>query len=445
MSDPTSEATSQQCSHVSRRQFLAGLGATAAVSVAGYSVGIWGRNPAQAAAPLSSLGAGADNTLVVVEMGGGNDALSMIVPHSDANYFDLRGDLAISDPIDLDGEIGLHPGLGFVSERWSAGDLAIIEGVGYPDPDLSHFASMATWWTGVPGAFGAGWLGRYLDATVGAENPLAGIAIGPGPSPALSGETSFVVSIRDESGLRPTIPQWIDEPDELMAMWSGFAASPIDSPGLFTQVTAAIEQTVVAADRLDDALAGSTTEPDSRSRRRAARSLASDLTLAAQLAVSDIRPRVIVVHGFGDFDTHEGQSNRHAALMAELDEGIATFWALIDAAGQQDRVVLATTSEFGRRAASNGSGTDHGTAAAHLVIGPKVRGGRYGESPDLTALDTAGNMVHTVDYRSYYASLLEGWLGVGHEDLLGGRFETLGLLADATAPIGATWKRFFVR
>lgn len=436
----------EQCPIVTRRQFIAGLGATAAVSVAGYSVGIWGRNPALAGTAVGSLGPGADRTLVLIEMGGGNDALSMVVPHGTGRYFDLRGELAVTDAIDLDGSVGLHPALTYVAQRWADNDLAVVEGVGYPDPDLSHFASMATWWTGTPGGFGAGWLGCYLDATVGAENPLAGIVIGPGPSPALSGEESFVVSIQDDTGLSPSVPEWIDTTDELMAMWEGFAASPVDSPALFSQVTTAIEQTVAAADRLDDVLApvAGTTSPQAGG--RPARTLATDMALAAQLATSEIRPRVILVHGFGDFDTHEGQAARHAALMGELNEGIRAFFEIIDAAGASERVVLASTSEFGRRAASNGSGTDHGTAAAHLVIGSPVHGGRYGESPDLSALDGAGNLVHTVDYRSYYASILDEWLEVGHEAILGGEYETLGMIGgSAAAPVGSAWKRFFVR
>jgi uncharacterized protein (DUF1501 family) len=436
----------ETCPIISRRQFLAGLGATAAVSVAGYSVGIWGRNPASAAAAIGSLGSGGDRTLVLIEMGGGNDALSMVVPHGSDHYFDLRGDLAVTDPIDLDGTVGLHPNLQYVAQRWEQNQLAVVEGVGYPDPDLSHFSSMSTWWTGIPGGFGAGWLGRYLDATVGASDPLAGIAIGPGPSPALSGEKSFVVSIQDATGLRPTVPQWVDTPDELMAMWAGFAASPVDSPSLFGQVTSAIEQTVVAADRLDAVLDPSSSTPaQQEGRRRAQRSLATDMELAATLVTSDIRPRVVLVHGWGDFDTHEGQITRHGDLMAELDAGIQAFFQIIDAAGASDRVMLATTSEFGRRAASNGAGTDHGTAAAHLVLGSRVRGGRFGESPDLSRLDASGNLIHTADYRSYYASILDEWLEIGHQDILGGSFETLGLVGGAIAPTGATRRQFLVR
>jgi uncharacterized protein (DUF1501 family) len=242
------------------------------------------------------------------------------------------------------------------------------------------------------------------------------------------------------------VPQWVDTPDELMAMWSGFAASPIDSPALFGQVTSAIEQTVIAADRLDTVLGPADSVPTQQEgRRRSQRSLTTDMELAATLVISDIRPRVVVVHGWGDFDTHEGQVTRHGDLMTELDEGIKAFFQIVDAAGAADRVLLATTSEFGRRAASNGAGTDHGTAAAHLVLGNQVRGGRFGESPDLSGLDASGNLVHTLDYRSYYASILDEWLDVGHQDILDGSFETLGLVGRGIAPTGATRRQFLVR
>jgi uncharacterized protein (DUF1501 family) len=432
---------SNTCHIISRRQFLAGLGATAAVTVAGYSVGIWGRNDASKAvsAPtVGSFGGGGTGTLVVVEMGGGNDALSTAIPHGDPRYYDLRKTLAIEDVIDLDGWLGLHPNLEYIASRWGDGTLAVVEGVGYPEPDLSHFASMATWWSGLPGGLGTGWLGRYLDGTVGTEDPLAGIVIGPGPSPAMSGDASFVVSIRDESGLSPLTPQWIDTPSELLSMWEGFAPAPVDSPPLFAQVASAIEQSIAAAGELNAALEGAIpVGDDSAAGTRRGAGFLADMELAARLVTSSIRPRVVFVHGFGDFDTHQGQVNRHAALLAELDEGVRSFFETIETAGLADEVVLMTTSEFGRRAASNGSGTDHGTAAAHLVIGAPVSGGRYGEAPDLSALDRAGNLVHTVDFRSYYASILDGWLKVDHGDVLGGTFETLGFLNTTSAPVAA--------
>lgn len=415
-------APAPACPLVTRRRFLVGLGAAATTVMVGrYAVSVFGSRPepSGAAASPSLPNAPPGRTLVMVELGGGNDGLSMVVPHASGAYHDLRRDLAITDPIDLDGEIGLHPALGYVADRYRTGDLAVVEGVGYPEPDLSHFVSMQYWWAGEPGGTGeTGWLGRYLDAVAGPDEPLAGITVGPGPSPAMLGRTSLVVSIQDASGLAPQIPAWIDTRRELLDMWSGFAPAAVDSPGLFGQVRDAISGTVEAAGRLDSALdsvRATTPRPD----------LAGQLALAAALVASDIAPRVVYVQGAGDFDTHQAQAHRHHALMAELDDGLRGFFSAVEAAGAAERVVVATASEFGRRPATNGSGTDHGTAAAHLVLGAPVGGGRYGQPLDLSRLDRRGNPVHTVDFRQLLATVADGWLGVDPAVVVAPGTETL--------------------
>jgi uncharacterized protein (DUF1501 family) len=133
------------------------------------------------------------------------------------------------------------------------------------------------------------------------------------------------------------------------------------------------------------------------------------------------------VNGLGDYDTHQGEAERHPALMRDLDAGIETFFAAVDGGGVGDRVLLMTVSEFGRRPAENGSGTDHGTAAPHFVIGSTVKGGRYGAPPSLTQLDDHGNLVATTDFRLLYASALQGWLGVDAEPLIGRNFAPLSI------------------
>ncbi len=428
MTTPSSEPA---CPYVTRRRFLVGLGATVVLAACtDRTVSVFrpdptspGTSPA-AAPPPGTLGGAPDRTLVVVEMGGGNDALNMVVPHADPRYFDLRRSIRIEDPIDLDGEVGFHPSLRRLADRYAAGEVAIVEGVGVPDPDLSHFISMENWWTGRPDASDhSGWLGRYLDGTVGYEDPLAGISIGPGPSKAMLGNASYAVAIADASGLSPDVPPWIDTSDELMSLWEGFAAEDPATIDL-APVRTAIEATAAARAELSAAL-GSTGEGR---RRRGRVGLGSELELAARLIASPVAPRVIYVHGFGDFDTHQGELGRHEQLMGQIDEAFDAFFATLDGLGVADRVVLATTSEFGRRPRDNGSGTDHGTAAAHLVVGPRVAGGRYGESPDLGRLDATDNLVHTVDYRSVYATLLDRWLGTDADEILGAPYERLPLL-----------------
>jgi uncharacterized protein (DUF1501 family) len=416
---------------VSRRDFLRRLGVGTATALgAGYGLSVWqgGGSPAAAAVRTGEVPAGGDRTLVVVELGGGNDWLSTVVPHADGRYRDLRPTLAVADPIDLDGAVGLHPNLARLAKRFEAGDVAIVEGVGYEDPDLSHFGSFAIWWSAKGGAgTGGGWLGAYLDGSVGFDDPLAAIGLGPGPSPAMLGRASFATTIADQRGLQPSLPAWVDDADALLDAWRDFAPASVDTDRLVGQVQRAVDLTVGARQDLTKAL-GAPEDPAAETPgRRAQRaryqdsSVADSLALAAQLVRSDARPRVVYINGIGDFDTHQGQAQRHPALLAQLDEGIETFFASLG--GAAERTVLMTVSEFGRRPAENGSGTDHGTANAHFVIGPKVKGGRYGEPADLGHLDGAGNLAHTSDFRRLYATGL-GWLGVDDtEPVLGNDYE----------------------
>jgi len=425
---------------VSRRRFLAGMGvATGAVVAGGYGLTVWRRGPGEgsSAGELASgeLGGIAGRTLVVVELGGGNDGLNTVVPLNDGLYRDLRPTLAVTDPLDLDGHVGLHPKLPKLAERFGAGQVAIVEGIGYPEPDLSHFGSFDIWWSARGGAGNAGWLGRYLDGTVGFDDPLAAVSIGPAPSRALLGERSFATSIADETGLQPRLPAWIDDRDELVAAWSGFAPASVDATSLVERVERSIGLTSTARTRLDRALGepppDGASEPDDDDDRAAAagqgrygdRTVVDSLALAAQLVTSDAKPRVIYVSGIGDFDTHQGQADRHPLLMEQLDAGIEQFFTTV---GDAEDVVLMTASEFGRRPRENGSGTDHGTANAHFIVGPRVAGGRYGLPPDLRTLDRAGNLGHEVDFRTLYATGLD-WLGVESRPVLGDDFDALDL------------------
>lgn len=425
----------------SRRRFLTGLGAAGAAAVAGgYGVSVWARGGSGpgASTPPSTLDLSSvptDRTLVVLELAGGNDGLNMVVPYASGTYHDLRPTLAVDEPLELDDEIGLHPALVAVGERYEAGDVAIVEGIGYPDPDLSHFASLATLWSASVDGAESGWLGRYLDATVGYDDPLAGLTIGSGPSLALVGEASFSTSIRDSSGLQPALPRWADSVDDVVAAWSRFAPSRVDATSMIETARQAIGSATVAQARLEREL-GVTDSPGNQLRGRAGAGargrdvagIAESMELAATLAASDDGPRIILVQAAGDFDTHQGQETRQPVLMEDIGEGITRYLAVIDERDAGDRTLLMTSSEFGRRPAENGSGTDHGTAAAHLLIGAPVSGGRYGEPPDLDGLDDTGNLAFTVDFRSVFATVMDRWLGVEPEAIFDGDFEQLDFI-----------------
>ncbi|MFI5046904.1 MAG: DUF1501 domain-containing protein [Acidimicrobiia bacterium] len=435
---------------ITRRRFITGVGvATTAAVAAGYGLTVWQQGNdggTSASSPArtkpAKLGGREDRTLVVVELGGGNDGLNTVVPMADPAYLALRPTLGVRDAIPIDAAIGLAPQLPKLAARYQAGSVAIVEGVGYPDSSLSHFASLAYWWTGTPGSgSGAGWIGRYLDGTVGLDDPLAAIGIGPVPSPALIGNRSFATAIADTTGLQPAPPAWAGTPDELVAAWSRFAPASPDPSTLMGQVQRGIGLTVQARRHLDKALGTygdhaalpsdglpAMSAAATQAQGSYGSSVSASLALAARLVASDQQPRVVYVGGLGDYDTHQGLATRHPALMTDLDNGIETFFTTLDAAGATDRALVMTVSEFGRRPRENGSGTDHGTAAPHFVIGSTVKGGRYGAPPSLTQLDRNGNLAFTTDYRALYATALQGWLGVDAEAIVGPGFAPLPLL-----------------
>lgn len=417
-------------SPLSRRDFLRRVGTgTLALASSGYVLSAWEwAGPAGAAAPRGLGPPDPGRTLVVVELAGGNDGLNTVVPHADPAYRQLRPTLGVTAPLDLDGQIGLHSNLPKLAARYKAGQVAIVEGLGYTPPNLSHFQSLAVWWDAQRPASAGGWLGSYLDATVGYDDPLAAIAIGSQPAPALLGQHSFATSIDDASGLQPRLPIWAGAPDPLLATWGRFAPARVDAGQLLGQVEQAVGLTVRARSDLDRVLHAATgATAAGGAAAYGETSVVSSLSVAAQLIRSSVAPRIVYVTGVGDFDTHQGEAQRHPALMSDLDAGIdALMSGLGDAA---DRVLVMTTSEFGRRPAENGSGTDHGTANTHFLIGPKVKGGRYGAPASLTSLDANGNPAPTTDFRRLLATGLH-WLGVDDtQPVLGGQFDPVAALA----------------
>ena len=416
---------------LSRRDFLrrAGGGA-AALAASGFVLRTWARAaPAAAVAPTpGTLPAVPGRTLVVVELAGGNDGLNTLVPHADAAYHQLRPTLGVTNPIDLDGQVGLHPSLPRLAARYKAGQVAVVEGLGYTPPDLSHFQSLEVWWTAQRPDGSPGWLGSYLDAAVGYEDPLAAIGLGGQPAPALLGQQSFATTIDDASGLQPRPPHWTGTVDSLVSSWAGFAPAKIDTRPLVGQVARAVRLTSKARDRLDQVLtpSGAPTPKAAAGGAYTASTVVDSLTLAAELIKSPLAPRVVYVNGVGDFDVHEGEAQRQPALLSDVDQGIEALFAGLGPAA--DGVLVMTTSEFGRRAGENGSGTDHGTANVHFLVGPHVKGGRYGEPPSLTRLDANANLVPTIDFRSHLATGL-GWLGVQDtEPILGASFSPVPAL-----------------
>jgi uncharacterized protein (DUF1501 family) len=401
------EATPKE---LSRRRFLqaAAMGAGAMALLP-----TWLRDEA-GAVPLGP----SDGVLVLVMMGGGNDGLNTLAPVADGTYRDKRGGLAVTEAAGLPVGAGLalHPALGGLKRRFDQGKLALVQGVGNPVTDLSHFTSMASWMQGWAngGPPITGWLGRWLDGVAGAD-ALRAVTVGSSVPLHLVGTKTKAVALSSSAG--DLFGSGTEAHEQRMYDCVGGFGGGANGIGPMGDLLGRTGRASIALSRTVKPLY----KPDLPGGR-----LASQLGLCARLVNADVGARVLNV-AYGDFDHHADQGWKHNERMKELDAGIEAFFSTLDPrfAG---RVTVLTFSEFGRRVERNGSGgTDHGTASVMLAVGDKVKGGLYGAMPSLTALDRSGNMVPTVDFRSVYGSVLDGWLGGGSSSVLGRGFENLNL------------------
>jgi uncharacterized protein (DUF1501 family) len=427
---------------LNRRTFLTAAGVGTAGAVA--TLRPWEALLDAAARDPLAPGTG---VLVLVTLYGGNDGLNTVIPYDDRRYQDARPELAYraEQVLRIGDGLGLNPSLKQVKKLWDGGHLAVVQGVGYPDPSRSHFRSMDIWQTGSPERPShSGWLGRWLDAT--GTDPLRAVGIGATLPILLAGEKTAGAAVPLGPLAVPAGPQG----QAFRAVEDPFPGQP----RLAARVAQSGEDLLAVAARLQPVLdqveegeqngpvlegsggrggaelapmPGLATGHGPQRAKRAGRQgeLADQLGIVARLVKAGVPARVYNV-SLGGFDTHADEKGTQERLLAELDAGIGGFF---DALGDDPRgngVVLATFSEFGRRVAANGSqGTDHGTAAPMLVAGRPVRGGLHGEPPDLADLDD-GDLKHTTDFRRVLATLLARVLDADPQTALGkDRFETL--------------------
>jgi uncharacterized protein (DUF1501 family) len=347
--------------------------------------------------------------LVVVQLDGGNDALNTVIPYADPIYEKLRPSLKIAkqNVVRLSDTLGLHPSLRPLDKLLQAGHLTVLPGVGYPNPNRSHFESMAIWHTArfdPEERQGYGWLGRALDPPRGTA-----YAIGASVPVALRGRRSVAVSLsRVEDVLlsgpaaAPT-PAGTDSPDDLQA---------------FVR-----RQTV---DAHDAAKQMAKLASGSDGGRYPTTDLAERLKLVARLMKANLGARVFYTVQ-GSYDTHAAQGFTHAGLLSEFAGAVAAFFEDLGTAHLADRVTLLAFSEFGRTIRENGSGgTDHGAAGVVFLAGLGLKGGVAGSMPSLSNLDM-GEPKMTTDFRRLYASVLENWLGLPTQEVLGGPFQPIPL------------------
>ncbi|MFO0908509.1 MAG: DUF1501 domain-containing protein [Isosphaeraceae bacterium] len=411
-----------------RREFLrSSLAASTLVSMGSGTVpGFLGRSAWAAEGAPSN-----DRVLVVVQLLGGNDGLNTVIPFADEGYTRHRRALRIpaGQVQKLDKAVGLHPALGGMSKLAEDGRLTVVQGVGYPNPDRSHFRSMEIWESARldPKALDTGWLGRSLDArTRKPGDDVPGIHVGSRVLPlALKSkqtEVPSVVSLEQyrlqlagSDAERRSARTTLDQLNQI------HRAAEQDDP-----VLGFIRRSTLTAYESSRRLEEITKKSSNAASSYPTQGLAQRLALIAQVIKAGFGTRIFYTSLDG-FDTHANQLGTHAALLTELSDAIAAFHKDLTEAKQADRVALLVFSEFGRRVGENASfGTDHGAAAPVFVVGPVAKAGPLGAHPSLSDLDD-GDLKHHTDFRRVYADLIGPWLGLPVEPVLGPGFAPLGL------------------
>ncbi len=401
----------------SRRQFLTHTLKGSSLVALSSMVPQFVSRTAQAAAP------GKDTILVVLEMTGGNDGLNTVIPYADDLYHKARPTLRQTKDvvIRLDDHVGLNSGMQGFRPMWEHGELAVVQGVGYPNPERSHFEAMDIWQSADPKGSRTGWLGR---AAAESENRSGGVPIlhfGTGQLPlALAGAPGGgAITVNDQNSFRLELGGGnVVQQKARRRLLEELAApaGPTREDDLASFVQRRQIQTLTAVETLREVLEG----PNAVLRQGGG--LSQKLQLIAGLIDKGFGTRIFYVSLEG-FDTHANQGPAHSALLADLANSVAGFFQTLKTTGHHSRVRLMTFSEFGRRVQENSSrGTDHGAGSCLFVAGPSVQGGVVGKHPSLADLDADDLKFHT-DFRRVYATLLDGWLGCDSKAVLGAKWD----------------------
>lgn len=393
-----------------RRDLLGAFSSLSAAALLSAHAPGWAQALAQ-----SPAGSASERILILVEFKGGNDGLNTVVPFADPVYAALRPTLALKpeDVIKLDAKLGLHPELKAMLPLWEKGELAVVQGVGYPQPNLSHFRSIEIWQTASNATeyLQDGWVTRAMAAGYSsrAKFTAEGVVIGGNNFGPLTGARAVS----------------LNNPEAFVNQSRLASAAPVHGNAALQHILQVENGTVQAADGLrGDKFAFTTEFPNG--------AFGNSVKAACQVVASQRGKGggvPVITLTLGSFDTHQNQLGAHANLMRQLAEGLAALKGGLLELGAWDRTLVMSFSEFGRRPKQNGSnGTDHGTTAPHFVLGGAVRGGSYGQAPDLTRLDGSQNLAYSTDFRQLYATVAQQWWGVNAETVVRGKFDQLKFL-----------------
>jgi uncharacterized protein (DUF1501 family) len=435
---------------LNRRQFLLRTLKGSSLIALGSAV------PQFLASTARAAEAGKDTVLVVLEMTGGNDGLNTVVPYADDNYHRVRPTLRLTKEqvVRVNDQVGLNPGMRSFERLLQKSELAVVQGVGYPNPDRSHFESMDIWQSADPKRKTAnGWLGRSLGSVHVGAGHIPGMYVGKEKLPlAMRGSATGVPTIHPSKPYELELARQLPG-QEMNAYNRAFVRLTVagegDSSGpALGKHARDRKQLIEDVAKLSPAPPNSMLqfvqrsslqhimEQDLRNGNRGFvgpnAELGRDLNLIAQMISADFGTRVYYV-SVGGFDTHANQAQQHQQLLQQVADGITNFFTQLEGRGHGKRVIVMTFSEFGRRVDENGSkGTDHGAASCLFVAGPAVQGGVVGKHPSLAKEDLLeGDLKHGIDFRQVYATLLDGWLGCDSEQVLAGKFPHVPLLKKA--------------
>lgn len=364
-----------------------------------------------------------DTILVVCQLSGGNDGLNTVVPYADKTYYGLRPTIGIPEAqvLKINESVGFHPALKGLADLYAKGEVAVIQNVGYPQPNRSHFKSMEIWQSASPDSrLKYGWIGRHLDqqATVGPLNPVVALGLSTEKPLSLVGHE---VSVPCFASLTD-VQQLVGDPDteKMLRQIQGADAMTGSSTAVVQQASkTALDAMSILNKQLSGYKQTATYQKDA---------FGNGFRQIAQLIGGSPATR-IVYFSAGGFDTHARQLETQQRLFTGFSAALGTFMDEMQAIGKADKVVVLVFSEFGRRSAENASaGTDHGAAAPMFLIGKSVKGGLYGPLPNLSDLND-GDLKFAIDFREVYATTLDTWMGGDSEIVLGQKFNTLGVFA----------------
>jgi uncharacterized protein (DUF1501 family) len=379
-------------------------------------------------AATATLQNASNKTLVVVQLMGGNDGLNTVVPYGQPAYLQNRPTIGLksSEVLPIDGDIGLNSQMTGLMDLYKSNRVAIIQGVSYPSPNLSHFEATAIWESAAPEMpFSNGWLGRYMDVANQMEMPATAVNLQDLVPQSLLGVTAQPLSFSSVQGFKiaplartDTSSQgFIEQLNETACNACGEYNALVNQ--MMQSGLSAISASAVIQAAANNYTPQVTYPTDDFSTR---------LKLAAGIIVSSLNPKIVYVT-LGGFDTHGNERKTQDPLLKQLSDGVSAFYDDLAAQGRANDTLIMTFSEFGRRVKENGSkGTDHGTALPQFMVGGSISPGLYGSYPSLTDLDSSGNLLWNVDFRQTYATVLEDWFNVQQTDVLDSTYTKLTVI-----------------